>query len=192
MLVRVTIRWAATALSAAVVLTAGMVAAAGGAVAATCAPGSVRLSQDPNTSAMTGEHMVDFELTNRSRRPCSLDGYPEVSLSDRSGPMPFLYRDGGGPYVTKRRPQPVTLAPGRHAYFLVAKYRCDGSMLSTATAIRVLLPGARRATLVALAPQGAAGLDYCRRYPGDQPVDPGNYVTVSPVDAPGEPTSSLP
>jgi hypothetical protein len=31
-------------------------------------------------------------------------------------------------------------------------------------------------------PLHIADLDYCSRYRGDQKVDPGNYVTVSPIE----------
>jgi hypothetical protein len=181
-------------LGAAVVVTACMAGVAGatGAGAPTCAPGSVKLALDPNVSPMTGEHLALFQLTNRSRRSCVLDGYPRVSIRDDGKRLPFRYRNGGGPYVTKWAPQRVTLGPERHAYFLVAQYRCDGAILYTATSIRVLLPGATRAVIVDLAGQGVAGLNYCKRYPGDQPIDPGNRVTVSPVEAPGSSTSSLP
>jgi hypothetical protein len=36
---------------------------------------------------------------------------------------------------------------------------------------------------VALRRPGIHELDYCRRYPGDQRVDPGDRVTVSPIEA---------
>jgi hypothetical protein len=132
---------------------------------------------------MTGEQADLFKLTNRSSRTCTLDGYPGVSLSHLSKRLAFIYLDGGGPYVTKQKPQRVTLAPGQHGSFLVAKYRCDGGVLSAATSIRIVLPATPSGSVIlGLGGLTAGALDYCKRYPGDQPVDPGNRVTVSPVE----------
>lgn len=63
----------------------------------------------------------------------------------------------------------------RHAYFFVAKYRCDGRDLHTTTAIRVAPPSHGGQLTIGLH-QGETGLDYCQRYPAEQPVDPGNRV----------------
>jgi hypothetical protein len=40
----------------------------------------------------------------------------------------------------------------------------------------------RRSLGLGLDRAGASELDYCRRYPGDQTVDPGNGVVVSPIE----------
>lgn len=142
---------------------------------------------------MTGEHADLFELTNVSRRSCVLDGYPRVTLSHDEKRLPFVYRHGGGPYVTRRAPQRVTVQPGRHAYFLVAKYRCDGGILSTVTSIRILLPAtATGAMTLNLREPGVGEFDYCKRYPGDQAIDPGNRVAVSPITASPLATVPLP
>jgi hypothetical protein len=143
---------------------------------------------------MTGEHADLIELTDRFTQSCTVDGYPRVSLEDRGGRLGFIYRDGGGPYVTTREPRRVTLAPGRHGYFLIAKYRCDGRVLHTVTSLRVSLPGAGSQTTVRLGRQGVSrlGLAYCARYPGDRPVDPGNRVSISPVEPNVQATSAGP
>src|SRR6202011_1567464 len=129
------------------------------------------------------EHADLFEVTNRSKRAFVLDGYPRVSLSHQGRRLAFVYLAGGGPYVTRRKPQRITLGPGRHAYFIVAKYRCDGGVRYTTTSMAVLLPGTTGALTLDVREQGVGGLDYCKQYPGDQPVDPGNRVTVSPLEA---------
>ena len=131
---------------------------------------------------MTGEHGDVFLVTNPSKQPCGLDGYPQVSLSHEGRRLAFVYLNGGGLYVTERKPQHVTLGPGRRAYFLVAKYRCDQGVLSTTSSIRVTLPNATAATPVNLSEHGVAALDYCKQPPGDHVIDPGNRVTVSPVE----------
>jgi hypothetical protein len=101
-------------------------------------------------------------------------------ISGRQWGIPMA-ASGENHMARSRKPQRVVLAPGRRAYFLVAKYRCDGGVLNTATLIRVVLPGSR-GDLTIRPNQGATGLDYCKRYVGDQPIDPGNHVTVSPVE----------
>jgi Protein of unknown function (DUF4232) len=156
-----------------------------------CVSGDVKLSLTPPVVPMTGENADLIELTNRSSRSCVLDGYPRVDLSDNGKRLAFMYLDGGGSYVTKRKPQRVTLGPGRRAYFLVAKYRCDGGILYPATSIRVLLPGTNGAFTLSLTEPSGGRLDYCKRYPGDQRVDPGNRAVVSPVEGAAMSTSSL-
>jgi len=141
---------------------------------------------------MTGEHADLFALTNRSHRACVLVGYPTIILSDGDRPLAFVLSNGGGQYVTKRKPQRFTLRPGRSGYFLVAKYRCDGAILHTATSVRVLLPATTGALTLDLNRPGAGGLDYCKRYPGDGRVDPGNRVVVSPIEPTVATAESLP
>lgn len=170
------------------VLSSPPAAGSGATRAPACAAGHVKISLGPPVSPMTGEHADLFELTTRSTTPCILDGYPRVSLSHHGTHLAFVYLNGGGMYVTTRKPQPVTLRRGRPAYFLVAKYRCDGGVLSTATTIRVQLPGMLATVTLRLSGPGVGGLEYCKRYPGDQPVDPGNRVAVSPVEASPSPT----
>ena len=150
------------------------------ATAPKCQSRMLTLLLGPEVSPMTGEHPELFELRNRSARSCALDGYPVMRLHHAIS-LPFVYERGGG-YVTRHKPRRVMLAPGSHAYFLVATYRCDGSDLHTSTAIWAALPGHGGQLTIRLN-QGETGLDYCKRYPGDQPVDPGNRVDVSPIEA---------
>jgi hypothetical protein len=152
-------------------------------VPSSCDSRELKLSQGPVVSPQTGEHADQFALTSGSAGPCTLDGYPRITLDDGRRLLTFMYAQGGGPYVTARRPQHVILAPGRRGYFLVGKYRCDGGVLYTATLIHVSLPGAAGSLTLGLSRSGVSRLDYCRRYARDQVVDPGNRVTVSPVAA---------
>ena len=133
-------------------------------------------------SPMTGEHAVMYALTNRGPAACTLTGYPQVVLTDATGAvLPFRYANGGGPYVTSARPVTVVLAHGASVYVLVAKYRCDLGIETTATAIRLTLPttqGVAFAWREAVGISGSMGLSYCR---GGQ-HDPGQLVAVSPVE----------
>lgn len=145
-----------------------------------CAPADLKLSLGPDVTPETGEHPVVFVLSNRSRRSCTLDGYPRVILTDRRRRLAFIYTQGGG-YVTKQEPHRVTLTSRHRGYFLVAQYRCDGHSLYMPTMIRVWLPN-ERAPLALGLDLGAAGLNYCKRHPGDLRIDPGNRVVVSPIE----------
>jgi len=105
-----------------------------------------------------------------------------VTLSSGVHALSFIDRRGGPPYVTASKPRQVTLPPEKRAYFLVAKYRSDGRVLHPATTIHVSRIGLGGLATLNLSGAGAQELDYCQRSPGDQQTDPGNYVTVSPVE----------
>jgi hypothetical protein len=135
-------------------------------------------------SPETGEHAGRFVLTNRSTRPCALDGYPRVALYDGRHKLAFVYRRGGGHYVSARRPQRVLLRPGSHAFFLEAKFRCDGGVIGAASEIRARVPDGAGFLRLRLAGRGVVGaLDYCGSYSGGRHPDPGNTVEVSPLTA---------
>ena len=139
---------------------------------------------------MTGEHAVMYALANRGPVTCTVHGYPQAVLYDANGDvLPFRYATGGGAYVTSGKPVTVVLTRGASAYVLVAKYRCDLGIAGNATAIRLTLPAAHGvfAQREAVGISGAAGLSYCR---GGQ-HDPGQLVTVSPVEPTAQAAGSL-
>jgi hypothetical protein len=156
-----------------------------------CAASALALRPGPSASPMTGEHADSLMLTNRGPGACEVSGYPQVSLYDSRGvAIPFRYARGGGAYVTAKKPATVTLAPGKSAYVLVAKYRCDLGGADNATAIWLILrahPGPAFSGHESVG-GGAAGLSYCQG--GQQ--DPGQLVTVSPIEATFQATTSLP
>jgi uncharacterized protein DUF4232 len=130
-------------------------------------------------------------LTNRGSVACTVSGYPQVTLYDSRGvAVPFRYARGGGAYVTAKKPATVTLAPGKSAYVLVAKYRCDLGVADDATAIWLTLRAHQGPAFSGHESVGgsAAGLSYCE---GGQ-EDPGQLVTVSPIEATFQATTSLP
>lgn len=157
-----------------------------------CAAQALVLRPGAFVVPMTGEHAAMYALTNRGPVTCALSGYPKVVLYDAGGAaLPFRYVKGGGAYVTSHKPVAVVLARGASAYVLVAKYRCDLGDARNAAAIRLTLRAAHGAAFagwVAVAPSGAAGLFYCR---GGQ-RDPGQVVTVSPVEPTQGAARSLP
>jgi hypothetical protein len=156
-----------------------------------CPAGALVLRPGRFVVPMTGEHAVMYALTNRGPVTCTVSGYPKVVLYDAGGAaLPFRYVEGGGAYVTSRKPVTVVLARGASAYVLVAKYRCDPGIVRNAAAIRLTLPVARGAAFAgreAVAIAGAAGLSYCR---GGQ-RDPGQVIAVSPVEPTQQATRSL-
>ena len=156
-----------------------------------CAASVLVLRLGPSVTPMTGEHADSFMLTNRGSVACNVSGYPQVTLYDSRGvAVPFRYARGGGAYVTAKKPATVTLAPGKPAYLLVAKYRCDLGVADDATAIWLSLRTHQGPAFSAheSVGGGAAGLSYCE---GGQ-EDPGQLVTVSPVEATFLATTSLP
>jgi hypothetical protein len=151
-----------------------------------CAARSLALGLGPFVSPMTGEEATLYTLTNLGSGTCTLRGYPRVVFYDASGArLPFRYARGGGEYVTAARPVTVVLARGAWAYVLVAKYRCDIGIARSAAAMWLTLPAAHGATFAGRQP---TGLPYCRG--GRQ--DPGQTITVSPVEPTPRATSSAP
>jgi hypothetical protein len=152
--------------------------------ASRCVAAQLRLSLGPEVVPQTGEHADMFVFRNTSKRSCTLAGYPSVALKAGHRVLPFVYRDGGG-YVRAGLPRIVVLGPRGRGYLLVAKYRCDGQDEHDVDRILIRVPGVTgRFTLtLALDQFGVGQYEYCKRYPGDTPIDPGNYVDVSPIGA---------
>lgn len=140
---------------------------------------------------MTGEHAVLYTLANRGPAACTVHGYPHITLYDARGRvLPLGYADGSGEYVTARKPVTVVLAHGAMAYVLAAKYRCDLGVAQNAAMIRLALPAAGGQVFSSrqpVRPSGPPGLSYCR----GGPRDPGQLVTISPIEGTPQATSSL-
>ncbi len=158
---------------------------------AACAADVLVLRPGTGVVPMTGEHAVLYALVNRGPETCTVRGYPQVILYDAGGrALPFRYADGGGAYVTSGKPATVVLAHGATAYMLVAKYRCDLGIARTAATIRLTMPVGHGQLFAAREPVGVpgpSGLSYCR----GGPRDPGQLVTVSPVEPTAQAASSL-
>lgn len=156
-----------------------------------CAADALVLRPGTRVVPMTGEHAVLYALANRSPGTCTVFGYPQVTLYDADGrALPFRYADGGGTYVTSRKPATIVLAPAATAYVLVAKYRCDLGIARNAATITLTLPAGHGQVFTAREPVGVPGppgLSYCR---GGR-HDPGQLVTVSPLEPTAQATSSL-
>lgn len=169
-------------LSAVVVLAALLPAGASSAQEARvslCRASQLALKLGPELSAATGQNPFAVRLINRGRVSCVLNGYPVVSFSDRRRLVPFVVRHGGGhggdQQVTLNSPRRLLIRPGRTAYVILNKYRCDLGSLRVATRMRLALPGWPSGSVgsVSLRSLGAA-FSYCKR------VSTFNVVSVSP------------
>lgn len=150
-------------------------------------PVSCRLTQfavslGPYVSEATGQHTLALRLANRGSRTCVLDGYPRVTLYDTAGTIPFVIRDGGDQMIPSRRPRPLYVRPGGHAFVVMNKYRCDRGMVpGTRGTLRIELSSSTRAGSASITfedphtiPRPYMIPDYCGR------GDPGSTLTVSP------------
>lgn len=126
---------------------------------------------------MTGEHSESFTLINRASTPCTLRGFPAVTLYNARGTaLPFHYMQGQGMYITSAAPSTVTIQPRSKAFFLVAKYRCDTGTIDDAATIRVRLPTSPPIELKRRLPRDST-LSYCK----DGASYPGRTVYISPI-----------
>ena len=144
-----------------------------------CVTAQLALRLTAYDAQMTGERGSMFALRNRGRTTCTLLGYPRVRLIDRGGVLPFRPGYDRGTYMPRLRPRRVVLRPGRSAFVLVVKYRCDRGGTRVATRIEITPPG-DLAPLVSRRPARRPGdYEYCR---GGR-SDPGNLLQISPVVA---------
>lgn len=118
------------------------------ALAATCSPGVLQLSENAGgTSAGTTYDVLS--VTNAGPSACSLDGYPTVTFFGASpsggvgaGPKLTLGEDHGGP-----SPAPVTIkAKGTAEFLLVfSDVPVDGQGCVTVASVEVQTPGSTEA-----------------------------------------------
>ena len=143
-------------------------------------------------SAMIGEHGRRIALTNHSREPCVIDGFPRVELYHGLHRLPFSYHYGHGMYLgvhvaSRLRPARVPLPPRSTAEFIVAKFRCESDRGSEASELRLALPGDSTPLRISLpaggGEYGVSALVYC--FNGHNfPPHLGNEVQVSAIFAP--------
>jgi hypothetical protein len=126
-----------------------------------CRVSQLSIARGPEISPATGQNPLALRLTNRGQRICILDGYPNIAFRDRGGAaIPFPIKHGGDQMVTPRGPTRVVVRPGRSAFVLVNKFRCDLGIVRVARTLRLGLPGATSRPLsLALPPYPLMG--YC-------------------------------
>ena len=142
---------------------------------AACHASNLRIAPDARISAATGQNPVSFRLTNRSATPCVLNGYPRVVFLDDHGTrVPFVINYSGGQMVSSEAPRPVRVLPGRSAFFVLDKYRCDTGSKRAATAVSLRLPGDPTGEPLLVATPDNRSVAFCGR------GDPGSRISVSP------------
>jgi hypothetical protein len=151
-----------------------------------CRATDLAVSLTGQISPMTDEQGRFFVLTNRSGKPCVLDGYPRVSLYKHARRLPFVYRDTSSRLgvSSQARPSAVVMHAHSTAYFLVAKSACSLQGGVQASGMRVSLPNGSRPLRITFPAEyegaGVSSLDYCAVPPGEKAPGPENRVQVSP------------
>jgi hypothetical protein len=145
-----------------------------------CRLSQFRVSLGPYVSEKTGQHTLALRLANNGSRRCVLDGYPRVTLYDAAGAIPFVIRRGGDQMISSHLPKPVVVRPGRRAFVVINKYRCDRGAVRGTRRISIS-SGTRAAGSASITfgdlhtiPMPYRIPDYCGR------GDPGSTLTISP------------
>lgn len=145
-----------------------------------------RLSQfavalGPYVSEATGQHTLALRLVNNAAATCVLRGYPTVRFYDAAGGIRFVIRHGGDQMITSRSPTSVAVRPGRAAFLVLNKYRCDQGGTRATRRITIGPPARRPPETVSITFRHPSTIpmpyripDYCGK------GDPGSIITVSP------------
>lgn len=142
-----------------------------------CTAGNVLLIPG-RLSPPSGDEGVGVAVRNTGGAACTLNGYPQIRITDSHGDVPSTYQDGGGAYVTKRAPTTIVLQPGGGlAWFVVAQYRCDVHSGRVGTELDVRLPGMAQVKELRLTP-AFRGFAICS---GNPKYAPGKTIGVSPI-----------
>ena len=130
-------------------------------------------------SPTTGEDAFTVTLTNVSTHLCQIHGYPTVHFYTSAGRLlTFIYRHDSL-YFPRLTPRVVNLAPRAHAYFVVAKYRCDLGVKYASSFFYVLTPNATGQPWVGHATSTGGVMDYCK----GSANGPGQSLGISPIVA---------
>jgi hypothetical protein len=92
----------------------------GDTTARACTAGDLTLGQMPGGDAAGGTVVVVIGLTNKSSHACSVNGYPDFTLTGSGGNQPITIEHSGlGIPALNTPPTPVTLSPAAKAGFAV-------------------------------------------------------------------------
>lgn len=130
-----------------------------------------------SVSPATGEHARSFSLTYNGSRACTVSGYPTVTLLDAAGTALAFHYVHHDQYLRRVPPATLLLTRGQHAYFVIAKYRCDLGVVAVASrvAVHVGTNGSWTQPTLSERLTGQDALEYCRGGPND----PGQTVAVT-------------
>jgi hypothetical protein len=122
--------------------------------------GGWKLALGGDWSEPTGQHTAPVVLKRLGSTPCTLDGYPRISLVNAHGQvLHFRYSHRGDLVVAAHPPHVVHVGASGSAYFLLNKYRCDLRDTGIARWLRVRLPGVRDRLVLRLPHYPV--IDYC-------------------------------
>lgn len=104
-----------------------------------CRHDQLRLAPRTDGDGATGWTFTIWSFHLVGRRPCTVWGYPRLTLVDDHGVrLPFVVRHQRGQRIADG---PAVVRPGRASSFAAAKYRCDVSRpVATSAAVRIRLP----------------------------------------------------
>lgn len=155
--------------------------APGGVLAASapCRVAQLRLTSEAADAGMGGRTNV-FAVTNAGTTPCSVSGYPAVSLLDAQGRALTAVRSDQNPQSAT----PVNIAVGGKAFFdihwsVVPNEGAGERTCPSASRVRVLVPGDTAALAIPLAFQPCGGR--IRVNPFRSGVEPGAAAAPTPA-----------
>ncbi|RZJ19675.1 MAG: DUF4232 domain-containing protein [Brevundimonas sp.] len=116
-------------------------------VSAPCKGGQLRLTNEGGDAGM-GNRVAVLGIQNTGAQPCSLTGYPTVTLLDSKGQALAVRADQnpGNYFHSNTAPEPVELRPQTRAYFDLAwnvvPHEGQGETICPSTArVRLTVPG---------------------------------------------------
>jgi Protein of unknown function (DUF4232) len=143
-----------------------------------CGSATLRVSPNGGFAAGTGATATTYVITNISKQPCKLKGFPRVRWYLANGRLaPFIYHRGfRGRTLGGAASMPVVLRSGNAARFFLLFYRCDLGSLGVARELHIMLPGSTEGPI-----RLRASSNVCRPAHGRPQSDPGNEIQISPV-----------
>jgi hypothetical protein len=145
-----------------------------------CNAKQLTFSRPGAVSAISGEEAFTITITNVSAQRCDIHGYPTVRFYTSAGRLLTFSYVHSSLYFKKQSPKLVILAPRGHAYFIVAKYRCDVGERYVSSFFYLLAPYTTGAPTVEHVGGDQAGvMPYC----DGSSRGPGQSLGISPVVA---------
>jgi Protein of unknown function (DUF4232) len=145
-----------------------------------CTAFQLAFSGPQPVSAQLGEDGFTITLTNVGTRSCQIHGYPTVRFYTNAGRLLTFSYSHASQYFHRRAPRLVTLAPRGHAYFLVAKYRCDLGNRYVSSFFYLFAPYTTASpTVKHTSGIGPGVMDYCK----GSSRGPGQSLGITPIVA---------
>jgi hypothetical protein len=145
-----------------------------------CTASQLSYSGPQAVSEQLGEDAFTITLTNVSTHLCQIHGYPTVRFYTSAGRLLTFGYSHSSQYFRTRAPRLVNLAPRGHAFFLVAKYRCDLGDRYVSSFFYLIAPYTTASPTVEHAHGVGPGvMDYCK----GSSRGPGQTLGITPIVA---------